>query len=461
MQEWLRQNSPVDGEDLERHDKWLCMMWPRLHLLRELLSDDGAIFVSIDDNEQHHLRMIMDEIFGEDNFRNCIAIRRGAKNVQAQFKIIDSLSSGWEYIMFYSKFEVTKFKNLRIQIEQKETGSWNNHWRGTDRPTMRYELFGDTPKSGQWRWSKERSYKAIANYLEMENEIGKSPPQELIDEWWFSQSPNKPDLLRLSKTNKPEHYIPSSNRKIVSSLWTDMTANESSNLSNLLIDNSLNNPKRTDLIKRIIEFITSQSDDSIILDSFAGSGTTAHAVLALNKEDGGNRKFIMAECEDYADTITAERVRRVIKGVPEIKDPNLREGLGGSFTYCTLGDPIDIEEMLTGKSLPTYSELAAYLLHTASGISSGQQDLASQNEDGLFYSSDTTDYYLLYENSLDWLRSNDAIFKESHANQIFDQNQASDKRAVVFAAGKYMGQRDLTAKNITFCQLPYEMHRSE
>ena len=98
--------------------------------------------------------------------------------------------------------------------------------------------------------------------------------------------------------------------------------------------------------------------NDIILDSFAGSGTTAHAVLALNKEDGGNRKFILIECEDYADTITAERVRRVINGVPDASNTSLREGLGGSFTYCTLGEPIEVEAMLTGEGLPEFSALA-------------------------------------------------------------------------------------------------------
>ena len=124
--------------------------------------------------------------------------------------------------------------------------------------------------------------------------------------------------------------------------------------------------------------------NDIILDSFAGSGTTAHAVLALNKSDGGNRKFILIECEDYADTITAERVRRVIKGVPDARDDTLREGLSGSFTYCTLGKPIEIETMLTGEALPSYSALAANLLYTTSGVSVGSDALEQQNNDGLF-----------------------------------------------------------------------------
>ena len=135
---------------------------------------------------------------------------------------------------------------------------------------------------------------------------------------------------------------------------------------------------------------------ALYLDSFAGSGTTAHATLALNKQDGGNRSFILVECEDYADTITAERVRRVINGVPEAKGEALREGLGGSFTYCTLGEPIAAERMLSGETLPNYPDLAAHLLYTAKGITASAA--LQQPADGdPFYSDPATDtdYYLL------------------------------------------------------------------
>ena len=133
------------------------------------------------------------------------------------------------------------------------------------------------------------------------------------------------------------------------------------------------NPKPYTLLRHILQIGTQPND--IVLDSFAGSGTTAHAVLALNKEDGGNRKFILVECEDYADSITAERVRRVINGVENAKDETLQDGLGGSFTYYTLGEPTGIEGMLTGKSLPSYAALAAHLLFVANGVSSGDTTL--------------------------------------------------------------------------------------
>ena len=244
-------------------------------------------------------------------------------------------------------------------------------------------------------------------------------------------------------------------------LWrhdeTGTTDEGSKELEGILGRAAFDNPKPTRLIKRIVRLCANR--DAIVLDSFAGSGTTAHAVLALNNEDGGNRKFILVECEDYADSITAERVRRVIRGVPSAQGTSLKEGLGGSFTYCTLGPPIDVEGLLTGAALPDYGTLAAYLLHTATGISSGVLGLMPQNEDGLFYSGDHTDYYLLYEPDIEWLRSSEGVLNEGRVERIGELNAATGRSAVVFGVVKYMSQRDLTRQRITFCQLPYELHR--
>ena len=217
-------------------------------------------------------------------------------------------------------------------------------------------------------------------------------------------------------------------------------------------------PKPVKLIQFLLEIL--RAKDAIVLDSFAGSGTTAQAVLSLNKEDGGDRKFILVECEEYADTITAERVRRVINGVPGACDESLREGLGGSFTYYTLGAPIEIEGMLTGDGMPSYSALAAYLLHTASGISAGAAALERVNDDGLFYTDGERSYYLLYEPNVEWLSGNEGILNEARAKRISAASYGNERKAIVFGPGKYIGQRDLTPMGITFCQLPYEMHGS-
>ena len=184
-------------------------------------------------------------------------------------------------------------------------------------------------------------------------------------------------------------------------------------------------------------------------------------MLELNKDDGGDRKFILVECKDYADSITAERVRRVIAGVPDAKDVALREGLGGSFLYCTLGKPIEVEGMLTDdESLPPFASLAAWLLHTATGVSAQTAQLQAMDEDGHFYSDDRRDYYLLYQPSVEWLRSDDAVLNEERADRIGEAARGRGRAAVVFGAARYVSQRDLTAEyGITFCQLPYEIHR--
>ena len=196
--------------------------------------------------------------------------------------------------------------------------------------------------------------------------------------------------------------------------------------------------------------------DSIILYSFAGSGTTAHAVLALNKEDGGNRKFILVECEDYADTITAERVRRVINGVETAKDETLQNGLGGSFTYCTLGEPIDEEGMLTGENLPTYEAFAHYIAYTATG--SALTSIAKQ-PDYCFGETDTLRFYLIYEPTLDFLESNASALDGERAEQIATVCKETGKKAYVYAPQKFISQKELTDMGITFCQLPYNIHR--
>ena len=448
MKEWL--DKTVDSEDLERHDKWLCMMWPRLQLLKELLSDDGVIFVSIDDNEQHHLRMLMDEIFGDGSFKNAIVVRRGTKNVQSQFDSIDALSTGHDSILLYGKQSALRLQKLMAIGQDENPGKWDTFWRSTDRPTMRYELFGISPTLGQWRWTEARALEAIENY---EQYLTEHQSDYSLDEYFGlvrQQEGKELDFVRLGPDNTVQYYVSPRNYTILSDVWMDIRASGKVT--------TFSHEKHEDILRRIIGWTSHK--DSIILDSFAGSGTTAHAVLAFNHEDGGNRKFILVESEDYADSITAERVRRVINGVSDAKDKASREGLGGSFTYCTLGEPIELEGLLNGKGLPEFSALAAYLLHVSSGIAAGETALDSKNDDGLFYEDEETAYYLLYQPDLDYLSSNEAMLDESRAKRIRDAIYSESRKAKVFAAGKYIGQRDLTDMGITFCQLPYEMHRA-
>ncbi len=456
MQEWL--GKVVDRDDLTRHDKWLCMMTPRLKLLSELLREDGVIFISIDDNEIHHLLALMNEVFSEENFRNVLIIRRGVKSVQAQFDRIDRLNIGSEYVIVYTKDTNYKFEQFRIDLEDQREGGWNNHWRGTDRPTMRYNLFGITPETGQWRWSKKRSETAIENYKLLLKEVGKTAKtitQDEIDNWYITklEEGEDYDLLRLSDNNKPEHYIPPSDTKFGSSLWTDLKPNGNAQLKTIFGKKVFDNPKSVDLIKRLYSLANVKTDD-IVLDSFAGSGTTAHAVLALNKEDGGNRRFILVECEDYADTIIAERVRRVIKGVPGAKDENLREGLGGSFSYFELGKPIELESILSSENLPNYKDLARYVFYTATGEEFDESALDEKKH--FIGESKNYQVYLFYQPDLEYLKNTPLTLERARALGPWKPGR---KHRLVFAPHKYLDQDYLNELRIDYAQLPFEIYK--
>ena len=452
IKQWFTENAPVDNEDLERHDKWLCMMWSRLHLLKELLAEDGVIFISIDDNEVHHLRMLMDEIFGEKNFF-AILTRRAMHTVRNSSK---DFNHNADYTLVYAKekswFGEDKSRYIRY-ITDKSTKypHDDNDGRGKyklDPLSARnyYEPYTFTFENGVVWSPPSGRYPSYAQdtlrCMEREGRIdfsGKEPRafffKRYLSEVQEGQPPDvflSPEIVGFNKEGTGE-------------------------LRDIFGEGGVfPQPKPIKFIKFLLELL--RSKDAIILDSFAGSGTTAHAVLALNKEDSGNRKFILVECQEYADTITAERVRRVINGVPDASEAALQEGLGGSFTYCTLGEPIEVEAMLTGEKLPTYTALATNLLFTSAGISVEEDTLEEKNDDGLFYSDDKNDYYLIYKPDLAYLRSNEAILNLEQAKRIQDSSHENGKKAIVYAAGNYIGQRELTKMGIAFCQLPYAIH---
>jgi len=443
MQAWLEKQSPVDNEDLERHDKWLCMMWPRLHLLKELLADDGAIFISIDENEVHHLRMLMDELFGEENIVECF-IWRSRQGRGATSKNTSKLH---EYVISYSKYaneiDFEPEKRIRQQDTRERLRQWGQGDRREDRPTMYFPVesqdFGQVypirpdGSEGRWRIAESSMHELIhAGLVEFER-----------------QSDGRVEAYRIYPAGTETFTAYPS---VLESEIVKTTAHGSRMLKEILGPNKFPYPKPVQLLKEILSLCTNEND--LILDSFAGSATTAHAVLALNEDDGGNRQFIMVECEDkFANSVTAERVRRVIQGVPNARDKQLKEGLRGSFAFCTLGEAIDVASLLEGGDLPSFSQLASYLLHTATGISASPEDIESMDDEGRFYSNEQRDYYLIYQPSLEFLRSGDAALNLERAERIRDKGRS----AVVFAAAKYISQSLLTQWNITFCQLPYEL----
>ena len=432
IQRWLHQVVGKEGENLSRHDKWLCMMYPRLKLLQRLLADDGVIFISIDVFEYAHLKCIMDEIFGIANFRNCIAVRRGIKNVQAQFEEVQALSLGHEYIYLYSKNTQAKLPKLSKPLELAKAGKWDTFWRGTDRPTMRYRIFDVLPTSGQWRWEENRTRKAMKNY---EIYIAQYADKISIDDFFIEHlmaTNEKLDFVRKNENGVIQYYVPPQTGKLLSDNWMD-----------ILLSGSFagfDTEKNVLLIQRIIDWIVRPGE--IILDSFAGSGTTAHAVLNMNKTDGGNRKFICIEMMDYADTITAERVKRVINGYGEGK--KTVDGTGGNFSYYELGEPLLIDDKLNNAVSTEKIREYIYYMETKQALPE-----AAADEPMLLGVYHGAAYYFNYEK--DASTTLNAAFLKSIKTQA--------EAYVIYADTCVISDNKLQQFNITFKKIPRDIAR--
>ena len=447
MKDWL--GKVVDREDLTRHDKWCCMMLPRLKLLRELLRDDGAIFVSIDDNEVHRLRGLMDEVFGEENF---VATAIWQK-VYAPKSSAKHFSDDHDFILVYARDKDVWHPNALPRTESQDAVYKNpdNDPRGPWRPNNlaarnRYSkgLYAITcpsgrviegpPRGSYWRVSEERLRELDEDGRIWWGETGNNVPAPKI----FLSEVKQGRVPQTLWTWQEVGTTQDSKREIVSILDFDTSGD-------VFIT-----PKPSSLLRHILRIAT--DEDSIVLDSFAGSGTTAHAVLALNKEDGGNRRFILVECEDYVDAITAERVRRVVKGVPKAKDSALREGLGGGFSYFKLGKALRKESMLEPNKLPSYERLAAYIFFTATGeeFEAGKM----KPERWFIGRSRNHDVYLLYTDDFEQLK--DMALTLETARKL----SRAKRDKLVFAPTKYVDREFLHQHRITFQQLPFEIYET-
>ena len=362
IKKWLGEGVGKEGEDLTRHDKWLCMMYPRLKLLQKLLADDGVIFVSLDFHEQPFMRLIMDEIFGASNYVSEIAcVNKPSGRSDDKY-----IATAHESIIVYRKSPLLTLGGF--EPEEKITKRYNKRdtdgrlYRGedlrkrgthderTDRPNLFYPFFfnqetgelivgGNDEKTpdgfiriepmkskdvqGTWRWGQDtaNAQKTYIHPRYMPNKQQWSLFEwEYLDERGAAKPTTLWDFKDVNSERGTEVFI-----KYLGFKKEDFP-----------------NPKPVGTIQRILQIAT--AGDDIILDSFAGSGTTAHAVLNMNKADGGHRKFILVEMMDYADSITAERVKRVIRGYGEGK--NAVEATGGNFSFYDLGEPLLHGDML-------------------------------------------------------------------------------------------------------------------
>lgn len=224
-------------------------------------------------------------------------------------------------------------------------------------------------------------------------------------------------------------------------------------LNSIFGEKVFENPKDHAVLLRWIHYFTKGDTNAIILDSFAGSGTTAHAVAALNAEDGGNRRFVLIECEDYVDTITAERVRRVMQGVPKAKDEKLKKGYGGSFSYFKLGEALEKQAILDGEHLPSFEALAGYVFFTATGEQFDPDEI--DRESGFIGESRHYDVFLFYEADVEQLK--DLALNIDMAKGLPSK---SGKPKLVFAPTKYLDENYLRRFGIVFQQLPFEIYQT-
>ncbi|UKI21145.1 MAG: site-specific DNA-methyltransferase [Christensenella sp.] len=347
IKNWLGEVVGDEGEDLSRHDKWLCMMYPRLKLLQKLLSPYGRIFISIDENELYNLKKICDEIFGPNCFVGQYMWYKSATPPNLSYKIKRNL----EYVLCYEKEK----NSLKFSGVQKNSSSDDpftkpqNSYKILTFPvgSIHYKGNDGTIKAGIYGTAKFPN--KLLDDLVIENGVNTNAVR-FENRFIWVQETLEENIRNNTRINLSKQLVLSYKRanydaEVPPNLIDDtvgVSTTEEAGKEQIAIFGKkvFDYPKDKSLIEYLIQFV--DKNDAIILDSFAGSGTTAHAVLDLNKQDGGNRKFILVEMMDYADTITAERVKRVIDGYGE--GNKAVAGLGGNFSYYELGEPLFKED---------------------------------------------------------------------------------------------------------------------
>ncbi|HEX8517411.1 MAG TPA: site-specific DNA-methyltransferase [Bacteroidia bacterium] len=388
LKKWLGQVVGKESDDFSRHDKWLCMMYPRLKLLHKLLSDDGAIFISIDDNEIANLKLVMDEVFGANNFIEIFSWLKTYSPSNLSHKSKKCL----EYVVCYEK----KRNNVRYKGLFKTNEADNPLIKSNNqRKTLRFPKSAITTTLNEDHFFKAGTYGTKINEVLLKNDVwfrNNQFEEDLILESKFiwtqenliEEISRKTKIIFKGKSLAPRYdkanYDPEVPRNLIDANDRVGTTEEGGNvLKEIFGTRIFDYPKSPTLLEYIINFIS--SPDCIILDSFAGSGTTAQAVLNLNKKDSGNRKFILIEMEPYAETITAERVKRVVRGYEK------GEGLGGSFDYFELGDPVFDEDNILNKNLgiERIKEYIWFSETRSSYTSSGSSYLGKHNDTGIYF----------------------------------------------------------------------------
>ncbi len=442
---WLGSVVGKEAEDLSRHDKWLCMMYPRMVLLKQFLTEDGAIFVSIDDNEVASLRLLMDEIFGKGNFVATVLWQKvySPKNTARHF------SEDHDYVIVYAN-KADTWSPLLLPRTEKQDKAYKNPdkdlrgvWKTSDLSARNYysegtyslttpsgRVIDGPPKGRYWTISK-----AEFERLDSENRI-----------WWGKDGGSIPQRKRFL-TDVKAGVVPQT-------MWFYQEVGHSqegkqevvSVLDFATSDDVFITPKPTRLIQRILQLASDK--DSIILDSFAGSGTTGHAVLKQNAEDGGNRKFILVEMEEkIAQDITAERVRRVAGGYKNAKGEPV-EGLGSGFQFCRLSEEPLFNEFGDIRDDVTFAQLADFVWFAETG-----EGYTGKADSPLLGTHGGVAVYLLFNGILgDRRPAGGNILTPA----ILASLPEHDGLRVIYAAAvKGIGPAALARANIVFKQTPY------
>jgi len=444
IRDWLGRVVGGEGEDLSRHDKWLCMMYPRLTLLAQFLRHDGLIFVSIDDNEASLLKLLLDEIFGPDNFVQQIVW----KNKYGPGAMTSGFGNIHEYIFCYSRSPISSIEaplsseeaaKYKLRDSKFETrGGYVTQALATrskdDRPNLVYpvtyrgeEIWPDK----QWIWARERMEAAIAN-----------------DEVIFRKSKGKWSV-RFKQYLRDENGRPRL-AKPISILQGPFNQEGTWEIEAIFGRKEFQNPKPTALVSYLLSMIVNGHDsrDILVLDSFAGSGTTAHAVLQLNKQDGGNRRFILVEMEsNIARDITAERIRRVALGYRNRQGERV-EGLAGTFRYCTLGPTLFDANGRISEEV-RYTELASHIYFVETGEPLTKR---ANGKTPLLGICRGVGIYLLYNGVLkDKSPEGGNVLTRS----VLEHLPPHDGPKVVYGTSCRLGSERLRREGITFKQIPY------
>ncbi|MDR1887869.1 MAG: site-specific DNA-methyltransferase [Zoogloeaceae bacterium] len=445
IRKWLGEVVGKEGETLDRHDRWLCMMYPRMMLLKQFLREDGAIFVSIDDNEVATLRLLMDEIFGAKNFVATILWQK----VYSPKNSARHLSEDHDYIVIYAINANSWNPNLLPRTDEQNAAYKNPDndprgiWKTSDLSARNHYSAGTysitcpsgrviaaPPKGMYWRVSK-----AKFEELDKDNRI-----------WWGRDGNSIPQTKRFLHEVK--------DGRVPQTMWFYSEVGHTQEAKKELIelvnfdtsDDVFITPKPSRLIQRILQIATDKN--SLILDSFAGSGTTAHAVLKQNAEDGGKRRFILVEMdENIAENVTSERVRRVAQGYTNTKGEPVA-GLGGGFQYCRLSAAPLFDANGKIRADVRFAQLAEFVWFAETGAG-----YAGRGDSPLLGVHEGRAIYLLYNGIL---KDKSVAGGNVLTGPIFDALPKFAGAKVIYAAANRMGAR-AARENITFKQTPYAL----